>query len=197
MKKFLIVLLSVVLCVTLAVSLSACDDDTHNADGSPKNMVESIINLDDTETQSNSIYRWADEGNKASGGMRVGNLRQTLGDGTDYNKYSGFSFVWKKGCKYKITKIEFDITSQTPSSITLDCNFTEPKIGGGKGEYKHLDEVTIESGATVHIVIDSLSCTYSKFAQTVWFKNDGRTTDISVLDWQIKISNLFITAEKA
>ncbi len=197
MKKFLIVLLSVVLCVTLAVSLTACGDDTHNADGSPKNMAEAIIDFDNTETQLNCLYRWADEGNKSTAALRTGNVKQTLGEGTEYDKFGGFSFMWKKGCKYKITKIEFDITSQTPSPITIDCNFAEPVNGGAKGEYKHLDEETVESGATVHIVFDNLNCTYSKFVQNIRFKNNGTTTDTSVLDWQIKISNLFITAEKA
>lgn len=194
MKKFLIVIMSLILCVTLAVSLTACDDDTHNADGSPKNMAETIIDFDSV---SSRLYAWGDEGTQAVSGVSSGNVSQVLNEGTDYNKFGGFSFMWKKGSKYKITKIEFDITSQTTTPITVDCNFAEPILSGGKGEYKHLDEVTIESGATVHIVFDNLSCTYSNFVQRIRLKNNGTTTDMSVLNWQIKISNLFITAEKA
>lgn len=196
MKKFLIILMSVILCVTLAIGLTACGDDTHNADGSPKNMAEAIIDFDSDSDRSNCFFTWGDEGNKAIGGIPGGSLKQALEGETDYDNYSSFTFNWKKGSKYKITKIEFDITSQTPSAIIVDCSFTEPKIGGGKGEYKHLSETIIESGQTVHIVFDNLNCTFSKFSQSVKFKDNGTTTDTSVLNWQIKISNLFITAEK-
>ncbi len=194
MKKFLITLISVILCAACAFGFTACgDDDTKNPDGSPKNMAETIIDLD-AETQLNSLYAWGDNGNNASSSIRMGSINTIINGATDFDKYSGFTFIWKKGSNYKITKLEFDITSQTSSTITIDCNFAEPI--GGKGEYKHLSEMSIENGQTVHIVFDNLNCSYSKFAQSVDFKNSGRTTDTSVLNWQISISNLFITAEK-
>lgn len=194
MKKFLITLISVILCAACAFGFTACgDDDTKNPDGSPKNMAETIIDFD---AESTNVYCWSDYGNTASSSSWRHIAKDLLGDNMDYGNYGSFSFMWKKGCKYKITKLEFDITSVTASTITINCNFTEPTIGGGKGEYKHLSEMSIENGQTVHIVFDNLNCSYSKFAQSIKFKNNGETTDKSVLNWQIKISNLFITAEK-
>lgn len=195
MKKFLIALLSVMLCVTCAVSLAACGkDDTHNADGTPKNMAETIIDFDNGSNRANNLFVWADYGNKANSTLPVGTVRTAVDGETGYDKYGGFTFCWKKGSKYKITKLEFDITSQTSFTIEVDCSFSDSVAGAG--EYKHLDTLSIGNGQIVHIAFDNLNVGYSKYTQTVAFKNNGVTTDKSVLNWQIKISNLFITAEK-
>lgn len=194
MKKFLITLISVILCAACAFGFTACgDDDTKNPDGSPKNMAETIIDFD---ADSSCLYCWSDEGNKSYSALSSGHSNNALGEGTDYNKYGSFSLFWKKGVNYKLTKLEFDITSQTAFTIIVNCSFSGRKEEGGTEVYCKLDNISIENGQTVHIVFDNLNIERPKYTQSVKLKDDGKTTDMSVLNWQIKISNLFITAEK-
>ena len=106
------------------------------------------------------------------------------GDKLAFNNYSSFYFGWKSN-KYRVTKIEFDIVTQTSLKSTFKiCNpksVKETAIDMGEGETKHLSfECDIKRETGLFFIYNDVA--------------DKLGTTRGEISW--KLTNLYVTAEK-
>ncbi len=179
-KKFLLLIITVLTCLACAVGFVGCNDEAEKpADG---NMLTTVF--DEWEDELFFVAHFVTGGAGWTDGEVEGyTIEDLASDKLSFNNYSNFHFKWKSS-KYKVTKIEFDVTAQTAMKTTF-CLYNP----NDKDSVK-LD-VEIAAGATKHV---SFECDFKK--NTDLFRIYNRVSDDvkGTVSW--KLSNLYVTAEK-
>lgn len=185
-KKFLMLILSVITCVTFIFGFAGCgeDDNPENKTDFDGNYTKTVLESDD-----GGLVRHYIVGNTGTGygGEFLNNytIDDLISTGLSYDTYCKFAFAWKSN-KYKITKIEFDVTAESAFKTVLYVG--NPQRADIKAE------VELTAGQTTHV---AMNCELKKNTGYIMIENypvRGYYDSNCMVKW--KLSNLFITAEK-
>ena len=195
-KKVLVILATLVACIAFVFAFAGCSENGSSENGSSGtekiNYAETVLVPYDEGPRIGMVYyfKYTDYGYTIDCNDKSYTIADLTGQSMPYNNYATFTFSWKTS-NYKITKIEFDITTQDSLNTVLYLDNTSQQNPNNI----YSKNINIQAGKTEHITIE---CKLTSNAY-IYLANNMSTEEYSngsycTAKW--KLSNLFITAEK-